>query len=55
MGEKDIASVRDHAFDLGHHPCHGILETLYADFAAFLDMLPVELVVLPALQRHIDQ
>ena len=34
---------------------HGILEAFYAHFAAFFDVLPIELVVLPTLERHVGQ
>lgn len=53
MREKDVASVGDHSIENDHDLLERICEPLGGDVPALLDVVPVELVVLPALQRHV--
>ncbi len=55
MGEEHVAAVGYHAFQLGHRLGDAVLEAPHADLAALFDVLPVQLVVLPAFQGQRGQ
>ncbi|MDT4849381.1 hypothetical protein FQZ97_835010 [compost metagenome] len=55
VGEKDVAAVGDHAVERGHDLGQRGLEALHADLAACRDVVPVELVFGPGLERELAQ
>jgi hypothetical protein len=55
MGKIDILAIRDQAVENAHHLSQGIREALDTNVTTFLDMVPVELVLLPVLQFDLGQ
>jgi hypothetical protein len=55
MGEENIATVSDHAVQDGHDLRQRIREPCGSQRLASFDVVPLELVMLPAFQRHAGQ